>query len=474
MKDLSIAFRNIFRNVRRSFMTMSAIAVGAIALLLFGEFFMEIMLGLQTSFVTKTGHINVFKKGAFEFGTGNPGAYGISNYEEVMKSIAQDEQLRPLIHVLTPTVKLFGIAGNYEQQVSKTFFGVGMIPDDFNRMRKWDEHQLKWDEKLSEPVMTSQSESHGIVGVGLAKILGLCSALQLGDCQDRPEEISKKVGSEAPRVRDFGDLGQSDIEESKMQVKVSSAINEKTPRLDLLAGTASGAPNVVSFYVDRAVTQGVKEYDDSFVGLHFHLAQQLLYGRNDKQANGIIIQLHHTSDMDFVRTRLEKLFRDHHWDLEVRDLLELQPFYKQAVGMFSFMFMFIAIIMAVIALFTVINTMSMSVMERTQEIGTLRALGVRRKGVTKQFVLEGSILGVMGASLGLILGNGIAFLINHSGVHWLPPGQSEQIPLQVLTHGVAPMLLVIWLGLIAIATLASWIPARRAARMKIVDALGHV
>jgi putative ABC transport system permease protein len=47
-------------------------------------------------------------------------------------------------------------------------------------------------------------------------------------------------------------------------------------------------------------------------------------------------------------------------------------------------------------LFTVTNAMGMSVVERTGEIGTSRAMGVRRHGIRKQFLAEGGLLGVMG------------------------------------------------------------------------------
>jgi putative ABC transport system permease protein len=226
--------------------------------------------------------------------------------------------------------------------------------------------------------------------------------------------------------------------------------------------------------VDKAVKQGVKEYDDAFVIMNFKLAQQLLYGRGERKAVSIVVQLHRTEDIPVARARLEKLVKDRGLDLETRELTELQPFYTQAVGMFKAIFTFISMVMAVIVLFTVVNTMSMSVMERTHEIGTLRAMGVKRNGIAFQFMLEGVILGLIGATVGIIIGSVAAEIINHSGLTWHPPGQAYPTPLVLRTKGVGHMLLGIWTGLGIMATIAAWIPARRAARMKIVDALGHV
>jgi putative ABC transport system permease protein len=130
--------------------------------------------------------------------------------------------------------------------------------------------------------------------------------------------------------------------------------------------------------------------------------------------------------------------------------------------------------MAVIVLFTVVNTMSMSVMERTHEIGTLRAMGVKKKGIAVQFVLEGMLLGLIGATVGIVIGSVAGEIINHAGLIWQPPGQAYPTPLLVRTKGVGHLLLGIWIGLGTMATIAARFPANRAARMKIVDALGHI
>jgi putative ABC transport system permease protein len=208
--------------------------------------------------------------------------------------------------------------------------------------------------------------------------------------------------------------------------------------------------------------------------MHLKLAQKLLYGRNEPKAMAIVLQLHRTGDIAAVRSRLKTVFQQHHLDLEVRDFVERQPFYKQAVDMFDAIFFFISLIMGVIVLFTVVNTMGMSVMERTNEIGTARALGVRRSGTRNVFIIEGAFLGALGATVGIVIGQLIAVAFNHMGATWTPPGNAAPVPLRVLTSGVVPLLSGAWLGLVLMATVAAVIPANRAARLKVVDALRHV
>ena len=69
---LKAAARNILRNARRSFMTGSAVAAGALAMTLFGGFVSYIFAGLETSNVQRVGHLSVFRNGYFLFGSGNP------------------------------------------------------------------------------------------------------------------------------------------------------------------------------------------------------------------------------------------------------------------------------------------------------------------------------------------------------------------------------------------------------------------
>jgi len=136
----TIAFRNILRNKRRSLMTLLAIAVGGIALVLFGEFVAFVKVGLETNAVQNVGHLTVYRTGYFDYGAGNPAAFGIGNYEQVARAIAADPEIEPTLNLVTPTVSLTGIAGNFDIDASKTFLGTGYVPSDRDRMLRWDEH----------------------------------------------------------------------------------------------------------------------------------------------------------------------------------------------------------------------------------------------------------------------------------------------------------------------------------------------
>jgi putative ABC transport system permease protein len=218
----------------------------------------------------------------------------------------------------------------------------------------------------------------------------------------------------------------------------------------------------------------VKELDDNYVAMPLALAQQLVYGRGEHKATGIVLQLHHTADVPTAKSRVEALIAERHLPLEVRDYKELNPFYVQVVGLFSLIFVFLTLIMLMIVLFAVVNTMTMNVVERTAEIGTVRAMGVRRGTIRRQFLAEGAILGALGATLGVALAFIVIALVDKGGFQWTPPGNTDPVPF-LLPWPTRPVLLFgTWLGLILVATLATLPPANRAARSRIVDALRHV
>jgi putative ABC transport system permease protein len=460
-----IAFRNILRNRRRSLMTGSAVAVGAMAMLLFGGYITYIFAAFETGLVQRIGHLTVFRSGYFVFGAGNPAAYGIDGYQRVMRTIADDPVLKPMIRVLTPTQSLVGIAGNFSggNDAAKTFLGVGIVPSDRQHMRSWNEHGVA-PPYVPDARMADDHPQRGLVGGGMARILGLCTALALPDCPAPPAAAKPDPGAPADPVL-------LDLARAEHGNDPPSAL----PHLDLLGATAGGAPNVVSLDVAGVDPQGVKELDDNYVAMPLPLAQQLVYGRGEHKATGIVLQLVRSEDLGAARTRLTTLIAAQHLPLEVRDFAELTPFYGQVLKLFGAIFLFISLIMGVIVLFAVVNTMTMNVMERTNEIGTIRAMGVRRNGVRAQFVLEGWLLGAAAATVGTALAFVVAIAINHGGLTWTPPGNAAAVPFRLsLPSDRPPLMAGTWLGLVLLATIAALLPANRAARLPVVDALRHV
>jgi putative ABC transport system permease protein len=457
-----IAFRSIFRNARRSGTTLLTIAVGTAAMLVFAAYALYDVYVLQTSTVQRGGHLTVFAKGYFDFGSGDPALWGIADYASVVQLLKDDTVLGGLTAVVTPVQFLGGIAENPENGGSRTFFATGFVPADQAGLQRWNEYRIG--EALDNTVLDNDDAERGVIGVGFARYLGLCEALRLMDCPKPPADAPQRGNGDVASlpVQDFSALAEP------------GAAHSTIPRIDLMAATAGGAPNIVALKVGRVEKQGSKEMDDGYVVMNLKLAQQLVYGRGDRRVTGIILQLHRSEDLDAARARLNHLFAARRLKLEVRDYREINAYYGQTQDFFRSMFSFIAVLIGIVVLFTVSNTMSMNVMERIDEIGTTRALGVRRGRIRSQFLLEGGMLGVLGASLGVALAFAAAAAVNHSGLTWTPPGDAHAIPLKLYLLGASRAIVAVWAALVVVATLAAFVPANRAARLPIVDALRHV
>jgi putative ABC transport system permease protein len=459
-----IAFRNIFRNARRSTMTILAIAIGAAAMLIFGAYAQYDIYLLETGAVQRTGHVQVYRNGFFDFGTGDPAIWGMDDYRSVQQLLANDPVLAPMIAVATPAQFLNGIAENPANGESVTYFATGFVPSDLARMKRWDEYDTSAGGDTT--ALKDGDPTIAVIGFGFARTLGMCEALHLKGCPRPPKNAPKPEGA------DVSALPAQDF--SAMTGGLSTAASSGPPALNLLASTSGGAPNIVTVRIPKIEVQGSREMDGNYVQLNLAEAQQLVYGRGTHKISAIMLQLHRTEDTARAIARVRELIAAHHLDLETHDYLEINSYVGQSEGFFVAVFSFIAIIIGVVVLFTVSNAMSMSVVERTDEIGTTRALGVRRSRIRRQFLLEGSMLGVIGATLGLAAAFAVTALVNGSGLTWTPPGDAHPIPLKLYLMDAAGMLFTVWFVLVAVATLAALLPANRAARLPVVDALRHV
>jgi len=87
---------------------------------------------------------------------------------------------------------------------------------------------------------------------------------------------------------------------------------------------------------------------------------------------------------------------------------------------------------------------------------------------------RGTAFGIWGATVGAALAFLIAALVNHDGLTWVPPGNANPVPLHVAIASSPGLVVGPWVGLVLIATIAALVPANRAARLSVVDALRHV
>lgn len=156
---------------------------------------------------------------------------------------------------------------------------------------------------------------------------------------------------------------------------------------------------------------------------------------------------------------------------DVETWAQLQPNVADVINFQAEVVGLVAVVFLVIVIFGVVNTMVMSVLERTGEIGTMMALGVRRQTISVLFVVEGAILALLGGAFGVVLALGVEALLGVTGgIPITPPG------LTVARFHLFPHIFVETIGVVfcmaVLGTLCAAVyPAYKAARLRPVEAL---
>ena len=411
MKWIKIASRNVWRNKRRSLVTIMAIAMGFAAVSLFKGYTHNTFKGLRQIAIQGEGlgHLTIYKDGWLEKGKTDPDNYMFSKGEttKVIQLVEKDED----VILATPQINISGLVS--DGRTSTIFMASGVIPKDDKTLRgTWATYR---------PVKGEGLQDNKIYGVEMAAGLA--------------KHFNFKPGSDGV----------------------------------VMGTTLDGQMNALDISISGIYDTGTAATNDKYMRVPLTFAQSLY---DTEKADRIVVLLTDWKKTENARQRLSAMLSENGVNTEMRSWNELSLFYSKVKGMFDMIFMFIFSIVFIIVIMSVINTMGMAVLERTREIGTLRAIGLKRRGVSLLFAIEGGILGFLGSLVGVAI-NIIAWaIIKVIGPSYIPPGISTPVPL--IVNLVPQSMLIYLLFLIFLSLVAAIIPARRAAKQNVVDALGHV
>ena len=408
---MKIALRNILKNKRRSFVTLLAIAMGFAAVGLFRGYIHNTYQGLRESAIRGEGlgHLTIYKKGWLEKGKIDPEKHMFSQ-EELQKITDLVEEDEDVI-LSTPQIHISGLVSN--GRTSAIFLANGVIPRD--------DKTIKGAWAAFRPVRGNELSDKKAYGVEMAEDLAI----------------------------------HLDLKPSGDGV--------------VMATTLDGQMNALDIEVAGVYDTGSDATNDKYMRVPFKFAQSLY---DTEKADRLVVLLDDWKKTERARNRLLSTLSGAGFKCEIKTWNELSLFYSKVKGMFDMIFMFIFSIVFIIVVMSVINTMGMAVLERTREIGTLRALGLKRRGVSLLFAIEGAMLGFLGTILGIVLNIAIWAIIRTIEPTYIPPGVSTPVPLIVNLLPQAMFTLMVFL--IFLSLIAAILPARRAARQNVVDALGHV
>ena len=153
-------------------------------------------------------------------------------------------------------------------------------------------------------------------------------------------------------------------------------------------------------------------------------------------------------------------------------LLQNELMIKQAIDLVTWILL---VVLTVIVFAGVSNSLWMAIRERTREVGTVRAVGMKRRQVLLMFLFEGLLLGAMAAIAGVFFGTAVAWILDLAGIS--AKGGffalfSYRGELSFPVNIAAGLRLVLFTTIIT--GLASLLPAARAAHMKPITAINHI
>jgi lipoprotein-releasing system permease protein len=249
-----------------------------------------------------------------------------------------------------------------------------------------------------------------------------------------------------------------------LRLYVGDEVNVVSPIGDL--GPAGPMPKSRPFRVAGIFYSGMYEYDMKYAYVKLDTAQRFLNVGDG--ISGIEIKVRDVDRAPAIADAIrDRVARE---DLEVKDWQELNRTLFGALELERLaMFIFLGIAILV-AGFCVFATLTLMVQEKSAEMGILKAMGARREHVIGIFLVEGTLIGVLGAALGLGLGYVACFAAEHFGINMNPEVYYiDKLPVSI----DGSEFLLVGVASIVVCVLATVFPATLASRTRPVEALRY-
>jgi putative ABC transport system permease protein len=286
---------------------------------------------------------------------------------------------------------------------------------------------------------------------------------------DGVETISRMQGTVALVKKDqgfvmgvdetFGDIYELDVRRGTQDMTGNQVILSASSAGDLDADVGTTLPlsfpggtsvdlEVVGIFEDTPITNGVT--------LPISVLEEAGLRRSDSMLS---INVADGADVDEVHDALDEVVADTPI-VTVQDKEGFAELIKQQVNQLLFMIYGLLALAVIIAVIGIVNTLGLSVIERTREVGLLRAVGLSRRRLRLMITLESIAIAVLGAVLGLVVGLLIGIALR----------ESLSDDLTVLSLPLTSLVVFLVIAVV-FGVLAAIVPAIRASRMKVLQAI---
>ena len=408
----SMAYRNIKRNKRRSFL-----ATLSVCLSLFLICFLQGFIGGTLDSIVKnivrseSGHIRISTTEFLKQSRFMPVQYPVKNYKNIIQIIEEDENLKKEIKLIAPRIMIGTMLG--DETGSKPAKLIAGNPEA--------EKDLLLLQKSIVKGNYSFENNGSIIGQDLAKELGYT----IGD--------------------NFNIITQ-----------------------DVIWGLAFR-----TFTINGIFNSAVSSFDDSLIQVDINDASDFL--NMDSGVQQIQIILKDYKKADHIAERIKTLLSSHYEDIEVEAWTEIGE-YPAVIRIMEEIYFVIFIVVAFLGAFIISNIMMMVVLERRKEIGVLKSMGMKNNYIMTLFLIEGSMLGLFGSLVGIILGNLLNILFSIIGIDFSSMLGSIKMPIDNVLYtrvSLGDSIYFLTLGILTSAII-SYLPARKAAKLNAIDAIRSV
>lgn len=468
----SISWKNVWRNKSRSLVVIVAVTLGIIA----GVLLIGIMKGwveqrLHDAIYNEVSHVQIHNKEFLkneEVSLTIKDTTGIFNTLKDLPGVKGWVRRTRMVAMATTSwantgVNIYGIDPEKEKQVTEIW--KEMIPGAGEYLDNTKQGNILISDKTAEILKIKQY----IITEGVIKQLKI---------NDVPESILAKLDT----LKDVRFRSQKDFRETLKNLLKKRELDNYgklilTKALDyrirnkvqITISDASGTPAQGTFRVCGIYKTTNTSFDQATV---FVNAKELakLYDGKDIPVHEISILLNDIENAESVKEKLAGISPEN----EVSTWRTLAP---DAAMMNDYMVMYYVIFIGIIMLalaFGIINTMMMTILERTKELGMLMAIGMNRRKIFSMIMLETVFLTLVGAILGMVLGWAVIELLSKTGIHFSSWGEGFELWgfAAVVYPVISPdFFLYITIMVIATAIISSLLPARKALKLNPIETL---
>lgn len=294
---------------------------------------------------------------------------------------------------------------------------------------------------------------------------GVVGVLLRGLDEEREARVSNVKGYVDSKVLNFGKDGIILGKELSRTLRL-----KKGDRVTLFSPYTNEKKE---FTVAGTFTSGRYDYDANIVFTSLRDAKALF---NKNTVSGIGVKVDNEFNVNKIKRSLQKIFR---YPFTVKTWMDLDKNLMRALAIEKKMMFIILALIIVVACFNIASSLIMQVLEKTKDIGILRAIGATANDIKGIFIFLGFMVGITGVVFGGILGIVIARNINTiadfverlTGFELFPSDiyYLTSIPVKIVHSDVA----VIALFSLVLAVMASLYPAWKASRLNPVEAIRY-